>query len=557
MERPWLRNYPPGVPADIDPSRYASLVALFEESFQAHAAKDACVCMGKALTYAELDQASRAFAAWLQSKGLQRGARVAIMMPNVLQYPVAIAGILRAGLTGVNVNPLYKPRELEFQLKDCGAEAIVVLENFASVLQQALPATDVKHVVVASMGDMLGMVKGTLVNTVVRYVKKMVPAYALPGATKFNDALSLGGKQPFTRVAVGPDDIAFLQYTGGTTGVSKGAILLHRNLVANVLQVMAWNEPIMSLPPPTDGMLIVTALPLYHIFALSAVFLFSVGMGGNCLLIPNPRDISGLIKELSKYKVNSFPAVNTLYNALLHHPDFGKLDWSMLKSAIAGGMAVQKSVAEAWMKATGRPIVEGYGLSETAPVLTCNRGDIAEWNGTIGLPIPSTEIAIRDDDGHDVPTGEHGEICARGPQIMPGYWRRPDETAKVMTADGFFRTGDIGVMDEAGRVKIIDRKKDMISVSGFKVFPNEVEDVAMMQGGVLECAAIGVPDAHSGEAVKLFAVKKTPELNEQKLREYMLGQLAGYKVPKHIEFRAELPKTNVGKILRRALREGA
>ena len=555
MERPWLKHYPPGVPAEIDPSRYPSLVAMLEESFQTHAAKDACVCMGKTLTYAELDAASRAFAAWLQSKGLQRGARVAIMMPNVLQYPVAIAAILRAGLTGVNVNPLYKPRELEFQLKDSGAEVIVVLENFASVLQEALPHTDVKHVVVASMGDMLGMVKGTLVNTVVRHVKKMVPAYTLPAATKFNDALSLGGKLPFTRVALGPDDIAFLQYTGGTTGVAKGAILLHRNLVANVLQMAVWVVPAMALPPPTDRLIFVTALPLYHIFALTVCFLFGVRSGGLSLLIPNPRDIPGLIKELSKYKVNIFPAVNTLFNALLHHRDFGKLDWSMLKCAIGGGMAVQKSVAEAWMQATGRPIIEGYGLSETAPVLTCNPSDVAEWTGTIGLPVPSTDISIRDDQGHEVALGEQGEVCARGPQVMPGYWRRPDETAKVMTEDGFFRTGDIGVMDEAGRVKIIDRKKDMISVSGFKVFPNEVEDVAMMQGGVLECAAVGVPDAYSGEAVKLFAVKKSPELNEHVLRQYMHGQLAGYKVPKQIEFRDELPKTNVGKILRRALRD--
>ncbi len=557
MERPWLKHYPPGVPAEIDPSRYPSLVAMLEESFQTHAAKQACVCMGKTLTYAEIDAASRAFAAWLQSKGLQRGARVAIMMPNVLQYPVAIAAILRAGLTGVNVNPLYKPRELEFQLKDSGAEAIIVLENFASVLQEALPHTDVKHVVVASMGDMLGMVKGTLVNTVVRHVKKMVPAYALPAATKFNDALSLGGKLPFTRVSVGPDDIAFLQYTGGTTGVAKGAILLHRNLVANVLQMAVWVVPAMALPPPTDRLIFVTALPLYHIFALTVCFLFGVRSGGLSLLIPNPRDIPGLIKELSKYKVNIFPAVNTLFNALLHHRDFGKLDWSMLKCAIGGGMAVQKAVAEAWMQATGRPIIEGYGLSETAPVLTCNPSDGAEWTGTIGLPVPSTDISIRDDQGHEVALGEQGEVCARGPQVMPGYWRRPDETAKVMTEDGFFRTGDIGVMDEAGRVKIIDRKKDMISVSGFKVFPNEVEDVAMMQGGVLECAAVGVPDAYSGEAVKLFAVKKSPELNEHDLRQYMHGQLAGYKVPKQIEFRDELPKTNVGKILRRALRDEA
>ena len=557
MERPWLKHYPPGVPAEIDPSRYPSLVAMLEESFQTNAAKQACVCMGKTMTYAEFEAASCAFAAWLQSKGLQRGARVAIMMPNVLQYPVAIAAILRAGLTGVNVNPLYKPRELEFQLKDSGAEAIIVLENFASVLQEALPHTDVKHVVIASMGDMLGMVKGTLVNTVVRHVKKMVPAYTLPNATKFNDALAAGRKLPFVRIAVGPDDIAFLQYTGGTTGVSKGAILLHRNLVANVLQVEAWHVPIVALPPPIDRLIVVTALPLYHIFALTICFLFGMRSGGLSILIPNPRDISGLIKELSKYRVSLFPAVNTLYNALLNHPDFGKVDWSMLKSAIGGGMAVQQVVADGWFKATGRPIIEGYGLSETSPVLTANRGDITEWTGTIGLPIPSTEISIRDEDGHDLPIGEHGEICARGPQVMPGYWRSPDETAKVMTADGFFRTGDIGVMDEQGRVKIIDRKKDMISVSGFKVFPNEVEDVAMMQGGILECAAVGVPDAHSGEAVKLFAVKKSPELNEQDLRQYMHGQLAGYKMPKQIEFRSELPKTNVGKILRRALRDGA
>ena len=555
MERPWLKHYPPGVPAEIDPARYPSLVAMFEESFKAYAERGACVCMGKSLTYAELDTASRAFAAWLQSKGLARGARVAIMMPNVLQYPVAIAGVLRAGMTCVNVNPLYKPRELEFQLKNCGADAILVLENFASVLEEALPLTDVKHVVIASLGDMLGKLKGAIVNTVVRHVKKMVPAYTIPGAIKFNDALALGRTLPFTPITVKPDDIAFLQYTGGTTGVAKGAILLHRNLVANMLQVEAWHEPMVKVPPLVERVIVVTALPLYHIFALTACFLFSVRTGGMCILIPNPRDIGGLIKELSRYKINLFPAVNTLYNALLHHPDFKKLDLSMLKSAVAGGMAVQKNVADAWMTATGKPIVEGYGLSETSPVLTCNRGDITEWTGTIGFPVPSTDISIRDDDGHDMPLGEPGEICARGPQVMPGYWNRPDETAKVMTADGFFRTGDIGTMDPQGRVKIIDRKKDMISVSGFKVFPNEVEDVAMMQGGVLECAAIGVPDPHSGEAVKLFAVKKSPELTEQELRKFLHSELAGYKVPKQIEFRNDLPKTNVGKILRRALKD--
>ena len=557
MERLWLRQYPPGVPADIDTSRCPSLVAMFEEGFNTFAAREACVCMGKSLSYGELDEISRAFAAWLQSRGLKRGARVAIMMPNVLQYPVAIAGILRAGCTVVNVNPLYKPRELEFQLTDAGAEAIIVLENFANVLQEALPKTPIKHVVIASLGDMLGTLKGMLVNSVVRHVKKMVPPYSLPKSVKFNKAVAAGRKLSFAKPAIGPDDIAFLQYTGGTTGVAKGAMLLHRNLIANMLQVEAWNQPMVDLPPKTDQLLIVTALPLYHIFALTGCFLLSLRTGGSCLLIPNPRDIRGLIKELSHYKVNLFPAVNTLYNALLHHPDFAKIDWSMLKCAVGGGMAVQKPVADAWVKATGKPIIEGYGLSETSPVLTCNRGDIAEWTGTIGLPLPSTEISIRDDQGHELPLGEQGEICARGPQIMAGYWNSPAETAKVMTEDGFFRTGDIGVMDEQGRVRIVDRKKDMIAVSGFKVFPNEVEEVAMSHGGLLECAVVGVPDQHSGEAAKLFAVKKNPDITANELRAFLATKLASYKVPKQIEFRDELPKTNVGKILRRALRDEA
>ena len=555
--RPWLRNYPPGVAADIDTAKYSSLAAMFEQSFTDFRDRPAFVCIGKMLSYGELDEASRAFGAWLQGLGLERGARVAIMMPNVLQYPVAVAAILRAGFTAVNVNPLYKPRELEFQLNDAGAEAIVVLENFAAVLQEALPRTRVKHVVVASIGDMLGTIKGALVNLVVRQVKKMVPAYALPAAVAFNDALAAGRKLTLAPAAIGPDDIAFLQYTGGTTGVAKGAVLLHRNLVANMLQIAAWQEPLVALPPPVDRLVIVTALPLYHIYALTACLLFGIHSGGLCILIPNPRDIPGLIKELAKYRVTMFPAVNTLYNALLHHKDFGKLDWSLLKAAVAGGMAVQKVVADAWVKATGRPIIEGYGLSETSPVLACNRGDIHEWTGTIGFPLPSTDIAIRDDDNADVPRGERGEICARGPQVMPGYWRRPEETALVMTADGYFRTGDIGVMDEQGRIAIVDRKKDMISVSGFKVFPNEVEEVAMKQGGVLECAVVGVPDERSGEAVKLFAVKKKPELTEHDLRTFMAANLTAYKVPKYIEFRGELPKTNVGKILRRALRESA
>lgn len=557
MDRPWLRHYPPGVAAEIDPTLFPSLVAMFEESFRTYRDKNAFVCMDKVMTYGEVDEASRALAAWLQSKGLKRGARVALMMPNVLQYPVAIAAVLRAGFVVVNVNPLYKPRELEFQLNDSGAEAIVVLENFANVLQEALPQTAVKHVVVASMGDLLGTLKGAVVNLVVRRVKKLVPPYQIPGATTFKAALAAGRKLTFKWTELGPDDLAFLQYTGGTTGVAKGAMLMHRNLIANMLQVEAWNKPLMQVPPPINRMIIVTALPLYHIFALTACFLFGVRSGALCLLIPNPRDIPGLIKELAKYRVNSFPAVNTLYNALLHHPDFGKIDWSILKGAIGGGMAVQKSVADAWYKATGRPIIEGYGLSETSPVLTCNRGDITEWTGTIGLPLPSTEISIRDDNNNEVATGEQGEICARGPQVMTGYWQRPDETALVMTRDGFFRTGDIGVMDEQGRVKIVDRKKDMISVSGFKVFPNEVEDVAMSHGGLMECAVVGVPDPDCGEAVKLFAVKKTPEVTEESLRAYLKTQLTAYKMPKHVEFRGELPKTNVGKILRRALRDEA
>jgi long-chain acyl-CoA synthetase len=555
MERLWLRHYPPGVPAEIDPSRYQSLVAMFEEGFKAFADREACICMGKSLSYAELDEASRAFGAWLQSLGLKRGARVGIMMPNVLQYPVAIAGILRAGFTVVNVNPLYKPRELEFQLTDAGVEAIIVLENFAAVLEQALPNTPVKHVVVATLGDMLGMLKGTLVNVVVRQVKKLVPAYSLPGSIPFNNTLSAGRTTGLTPASIEPNDIAFLQYTGGTTGVAKGAMLLHRNLVANMLQVEAWNQPLVNVPPKVDNLFIVCALPLYHIFALTACFLFGIRTGGTCLLITNPRDIRGLVTELSHYKVNLFPAVNTLYNALLNSPSFGKIDWSMLKVAIGGGMAVQKSVADAWFKATGKPIIEGYGLSETSPVLTCNRGDITEWTGTIGLPVPSTEISIRDDDGKELSNGEQGEICARGPQIMAGYWNRPEETAKAMTADGFFRTGDIGVMDIQGRIRIVDRKKDMISVSGFKVFPNEVEDVAMSHGGLLECAVVGVADQHSGEVAKLFAVKKDPNLTAADLRTFLASRLASYKMPRQIEFRDELPKTNVGKILRRALRD--
>jgi long-chain acyl-CoA synthetase len=555
MDRIWLAHYPPGVPAEIDTSKYSSIVDLMEESFAAYRDRKAFVSMDKALTYGELDELSRAFGAFLQSKGLRKGARVAIMMPNVLQYPVAIAGVLRAGLTVVNVNPLYTPRELEFQLNDSGAEAIVVLENFARRVQDMVGRTGVKQVVVATLGDMLGALKGTLVNLVVRRVKKMVPAYSLPQATPFNDAVAAGRALRLAKPALAPTDLAFLQYTGGTTGVAKGAMLTHRNVVANTLQVAAWQDPILQKEPKVEQLTIVTALPLYHIFALTACFLLGVRIGALGLLIVNPRDLPAVIKDLTKYKVNSFPAVNTLYNALLNHPDFGKIDWSMLKCSIGGGMAVQQAVAERWLKATGCPIIEGYGLSETSPVLTCNRGDSTGFSGTIGLPLPSTEISIRDDAGMEVPLGERGEICARGPQVMPGYWQRPDETDKVMTADGFFRTGDIGIMDEKGQATIVDRKKDMIDVSGFKVYPNEVEAVVASHPGVLECAVIGVEDPRCGEAVKLFVVRKDPELTADALQQFCRTQLTSYKVPRHIEFRAELPKTNVGKILRRALRD--
>jgi long-chain acyl-CoA synthetase len=460
VERIWHRRYPPGIPAEIDTSRYSTLVALLEESLQKFRDRTAFVCMDKALTYSDLDEISRAFGAWLQSKGLQKGARVAIMMPNVLQYPVVLVGILRAGYTVVNTNPLYKPRELELQLQGSGAEAIIVLENFAHTLEQVIAQTNVKHVVIASMGDLLGMVKGAVVNFVVRWAKKMVPAYT-PGSTRFNAAIAAGKGMLLNRPQLGPDDIALLQYTGGTTGIAKGAMLQHRNLVANMLQIEAWQHPVLEKEPEINQLTILAALPLYHIFGFTACFLLSIHAGGQCILIPNPRDIPNLIKELAKSNVNYFPAVNTLYNALLNHPDFEKIDWSMLRCAVGGGMAVQQAVAERWLRATGCPIVEGYGLSETSPVLTCNSVTATEWSGTIGLPLPSTDISIRDDDNNELPVGERGEICARGPQVMAGYWQLPDQTAAAMTPEGYFRSGDIGVIDEVGRVRIVDRKKEM------------------------------------------------------------------------------------------------
>jgi long-chain acyl-CoA synthetase len=554
MERIWLKQYPDGVPADIDVTQYTSLVELLEESFSKFADRKAFICMDKSITYRELDEMSLALAAYLQSKGLQKGARVALMMPNVLQYPVSTAAVLRAGYAVVNVNPLYTPRELEHQLKDSGAEAIIVLENFAATVQRVLAKTAVKHVIIASMGDMLGL-KGVIVNLVVRRVKKMVPAYSIPGAVSFNEALAAGRGMKLNKPKITPDEVAFLQYTGGTTGVSKGATLLHRNILANVLQNDAWLQPALGKLPHVDQLFIVCALPLYHIFALTACFLLAVRAGGVNLLIPNPRDMPGFIKELMKYQVNSFPAVNTLYNGLLHHPDFRKIDFSKLKISNGGGMAVQRPVADQWKKLTGCSIAEGYGLSETSPTLTCNPATVADFNGTIGIPVPSTYLSIRDDDGNEVPFGQPGEICAKGPQIMVGYWNRPDETVKVMTADGYFRTGDIGVMTPDGYTKIVDRKKDMILVSGFNVYPNEVEEVIAGHPGVLECAVIGVQDPRSGEAVKAFVVKKDPNVTAEDIIKFCHEQLTNYKVPKLIEFRIGLPKTNVGKILRRELRD--
>ena len=555
MDKIWLKSYPAGVPAEINPDQYRSLVHLLEESFQKYAQNNAYVCMDKFLTYAELDTCSKRLAAWLQSRGMAKGARVAVMMPNILQNPIAIAAILRAGYTVVNVNPLYTARELEHQLKDSGSEAIIVLENFAHTVEQVLKSTPVRHVVVASMGEMLGGAKGMLVNFVVRSIKKMVPDFTLPNMVRFKDALAQGAKMPYTAPTLSASDIAFLQYTGGTTGVSKGATLTHRNIIANVLQTEAWAQPALSQPPAVEFPNIVCALPLYHIFALTACAMWGMRVGGMNILIPNPRDIPGFIKELGKYKITTLPAVNTLYNALVNHPDFAGIDFSTLKTANGGGMAVQQAVNDKWKQITGKSIIEGYGLSETSPVATCNRADEQGFTGTIGLPVPSTDIAILDDDGNILPLGQTGEIGIRGPQVMAGYWNRPDETAKVMTADGYFKSGDVGIMDERGYVKIVDRKKDMILVSGFNVYPNELEGVIAGHPGVLECAVVGVPDEHSGEAVKVFVVRKDPNLTESALQEYCKAQFTGYKKPKYIEFRDELPKTNVGKILRRALRD--
>ncbi|MBX3584850.1 MAG: long-chain fatty acid--CoA ligase [Rhizobiaceae bacterium] len=550
--KPWLKSYPPGVPAQISVPA-GSVGDLLVDACARSSAKPAFTCMDKSISYAELDSLSACFGAWLQSKGLAKGARVAIMMPNILQYPVAMMGILRAGYVVVNVNPLYTPRELEHQLKDSGAEAIVILENFARTLQAVVGRTSVKHVVVATMGDMLG-IKGLLVNLVVRRVKKLVPAWSLPGHVPFNAVLREARSLDLKRVEVTGDDVAFLQYTGGTTGVSKGATLLHSNILANVTQLGVWVEDAFTERPRPANLIFICALPLYHIFALTVNALMGMQMGAQNVLIPNPRDIPGLVKELAKYRFHKLPGLNTLFNALLNNEDFRKLDFSELILTMGGGMAVQRGVAERWQQVTGNKITEGYGLSETSPVATANKVSGNEFTGTIGLPIPSTEISIRDEDGREVPPGEVGEICIRGPQVMAGYWNRPDETAKVMTADGFFKSGDMGFMDERGYTKIVDRKKDMILVSGFNVYPNELEEVAALHPGVLEVAAIGVPDEHSGEAPKLFVVKRDPDLTAEHLLAFCKENLTGYKRPKHIEFRTELPKTPVGKILRRELR---
>ena len=555
-DRPWLTAYPQGVPADIDPSQYLSLVALMEEAFQRYASRVAYTFMGKEVTFAQTDAQSRAMGAYLQSLGMAKGERVAIMMPNVPQYPVVVAAVLRAGLVVVNINPLYTPRELEHQLKDSGAKAIVIVENFAYTLEQCIGNTALQHVVLSAMGDQLGLLKGALVNFVVRSVKKLVPAFSLPGAVRFNQALARGARGTLRKPELQPDDIAMLQYTGGTTGVSKGAVLLHRNLIANALQSEAWNDPVMQQVPEGEQPTTICALPLYHIFAFTVNMMLSMRTGGKTILIPNPRDLPAVLKELSKHRFHSFPAVNTLFNALANHPDFNTVDWSHLKVSIGGGMAVQGAVAKLWLEKTGCPICEGYGLSETSPSVSCNPVTEKEFTGTIGVPIPGTYMKLIDDDGNEVTTiGQHGEIAIKGPQVMAGYWQRPDETAKAMTEDGYFKSGDIGTMNERGFFKIVDRKKDMVLVSGFNVYPNEVEEVVAGLAGVLECAVVGVPDEKMGEAVKLVIVKKSPDLTEQQVRDYCKKNLTGYKQPKVIEFRDELPKTPVGKILRRELRD--
>jgi long-chain acyl-CoA synthetase len=555
-ERVWLDSYPEGVPTDIDAAQYDSLVGLMADSFAKYADRTAYSYMGQDISYAQTDVKSQALAAYFQSLGLEKGDRVAIMMPNVPQYPVAVAAILRAGMVVVNVNPLYTPRELEHQLKDSGAKAIVIIENFAITLQKCIAQTQVKHVVLCAMGDMLSLPKGALVNFVVRNVKNLVPSFDLPGAVKFNQAVRRGKDTALIKPVIKSDDIAVLQYTGGTTGVSKGAVLLHRNVIANLLQSEAWNDPVMKRVPANEQPTSVCALPLYHIFAFTVNMMLGLRTGGKNILIPNPRDLPAVLKELSKHTFHSFPAVNTLFNGLANHPDFGKGNWSNLKVSVGGGMAVTSAVAALWLEKTGCPICEGYGLSETSPSASCNPTTSTQFTGTIGVPLPSTFMTLLDDEGKEVTElGQPGEIAIKGPQVMAGYWQRPDETARCMTADGYFKSGDIGIRDAKGFFKIVDRKKDMILVSGFNVYPNDVEETVSLCPGVLECAAVGMPDEKTGEAVKLVIVKKDPKLTEDQVRTYCRANLTGYKQPKVIEFKTELPKTAVGKILRRELRD--
>lgn len=552
---PWIAHYPKGVPHTINTSAWENLPAFVEENFTKYANSPLCYFMGKQYSYGQIDEQSRYFAAYLQKIGVQAGDRVAVMMVNVPQFLIAVAGIMRIGAILVNVNPLYTAPELEHQLTDAGAKVVVVLENFANTVAKVLPqAPSVQHIIVATIGDMLG-IKGPVVNFVLRHVRKQIPAFDIPKATSFKAAIAQGKSSNYTPYRAKRDDIAVLQYTGGTTGVAKGAALSHDNLIANTLQAEAWNIPVLQTKNGRTEFVNVAALPLYHIFAFTVSMMLTMRLGGSVVLIPNPRDIPAMLKELRRYRVTALPAVNTLFNGLVNHPDFKTVDWSGLKVSLGGGMAVQSAVAEQWLAATGCPICEGYGLSETSPVLSCTPADTKVFSGTIGLPMPSTHMKCIDDNENEVALGEWGELAAKGPQVMQGYWQRPDETAKTMTADGYLKTGDIGVMDERGYFKIVDRKKDMILVSGFNVYPNEVEEVVSQIPGVLECACVAVPDEHTGEAVKLFIVKKDPSLTEDAVRQHCRSNLAGYKRPKHIEFRSELPKTPVGKILRRVLRD--
>ncbi len=554
IARPWLKNYPPSVPPFIEPPADRSVGDLLVRSCARYAGRPAFTSLGRTLSFAEMGKLSAAFGAFLQGRGLARGARVALMMPNVLAYPIAMMGVLRAGFTVVNVNPLYTPRELQHQLDDAGAEAIVILENFCHVLQQVKERTKVRHVVVVSLGDLLGLFKGLAVNFVVRRRKKLVPPWSLPGHVTFPAALAEGKGRTLATAAIGPDDIAFLQYTGGTTGVAKGAMLLHRNILANVAQNALWLESAYAVKPKPDRLVFLCALPLYHIYALTVNAVMGMQQGGLNVLIANPRDIPALVKEMGKHRINVFPGLNTLFNALLHNAGFPQLDFSALLLTFGGGMAVQRSVADRWKQATGVLIAEGYGLSETSPVAVANRFDATEFSGTIGLPISSTDVTLRDEEGRDVAEGAVGELCIRGPQVTAGYWNRPEETANAFWPDGFFKTGDMAVMDAGGYLRIVDRKKDMILVSGFNVYPNELEEVASHHPGVLEVAAVGVPDERAGEVPKLFVVKKDPALTEADLIAYCRERLTGYKRPRQVEFRDSLPKSNVGKILRRELR---